>query len=278
MSISPAPDTRPEAAATPPSRFAVTLIDILDRVEYRRVDLGDRLEPIYRLRYEAYRREDFIAVNSEEIARDELDEVPNAMCYGIYIDGKLVSSLRLHLLTAEHRYSPSMTAYPDILNPMLDQGLRFIDPSRFTADRDATLAFPALPFLTLRLCTMAWEFFDVDYCLSSIRLEHAAFYKRVFGSEQWAGERYLGGGLRFPVYLYAAKCGAIRDRVAERFPFFMSTPAERMALFGANAPIGAASFVKASARTAISEERGAGLDRGTEAREERERRKVVPLA
>lgn len=260
MSTSTAPNTRSGAAAKPVSRFSSTLIDILDRVEYRRVDLKDVHDPVYRLRYEAYRREDFIAVNSEEIARDELDEVPNAMCYGIYIDGKLVSSLRLHLLDAEHRYSPSMTAYPDILNPMLDQGVRFIDPSRFTADRDATLAFPALPFLTLRLCTMAWEFFDVDYCLSSIRIEHAAFYKRVFGSEQWAGERYLGGGLRFPVYLYAARCSEIRDRVAERFPFFMSTPAERTALFGANAPIGVTSFVKATARTAMIAEKRLAAD------------------
>ena len=267
MSTSPAPDARSQAAATPASRFATTLIDILDRVEYRRVDLSDRLDPVYRLRYEAYRREDFIAMNSEEIARDDLDEVPNAMCYGIYIDGRLVSSLRLHLLDAEHRQSPSMTAYPDILNPMLDRGMRFIDPSRFTADRDASLAFPALPFLTLRLCTMAWEFFDVDYCLSSIRIEHAAFYKRVFGSEQWAGERYLGGGLRFPVYLYAAHCGAIRDRVAERFPFFMSTPAERTALFGAGAPIGAASFVKASARAAILADARRPGDGDSQARE-----------
>ena len=40
--------------------FAGTLIDILDRVEYRRVRADEQLDPVYQLRYEAYRREDFI--------------------------------------------------------------------------------------------------------------------------------------------------------------------------------------------------------------------------
>lgn len=214
------------------SRFAATLMDILDQVEYRRIDLAALDDPVFRLRYDAYRREDFIPANSEEIATDDLDSVPNVMCYGIYIEGELVSSLRLHHLDAAHRHSPSMTAYADILHPLLDKGMHFIDPSRFTADRDAALAYPALPFLTLRLAAMACEYFRPDYCLSSIRQEHAAFYKRVFGSVQWAGERYLGGGIKFPVCLYAAAYGEIRDRVADRFPFFMSTPEEREAMFG----------------------------------------------
>ncbi|WP_404401136.1 N-acyl amino acid synthase FeeM domain-containing protein [Pelagibacterium halotolerans] len=238
------------------SRFATTLMDILDRVEYRRVRLDEELDPVYRLRYDAYRREDFIPANNEHVARDDLDLVPNAMCYGVYIDGQLVSSLRLHHLTAEHRYSPSMTAYADILHPKLDAGMHFVDPSRFTADRDAALAYPALPFLTIRLAAMACEYFKPDYCLSSIREEHAAFYKRVFGSVEWEGVRYLGGGLKFPVRLYAAKYSEIRDRVADRFPFFMSTPEERDALF---APGSEANYVAAihptARKAAIAEHR-----------------------
>nr|WP_196260237.1 hypothetical protein [Pelagibacterium limicola] len=228
----------------------MALMDILDQVEYRRVNLAELNDPVFRLRYDAYRREDFIPANQDEIATDELDSVPNGMCYGIYISGELVSSIRLHHLTAEHRYSPSMTAYADILHPMLDRGMHFIDPSRFTADRDAALAFPALPFLTLRLAAMACEYFVPDYCLSSIRQEHAAFYKRVFGSEQWAGERYLGGGLKFPVCLYAASYSEIRDRVADRFPFFMSTPEEREAMFGEDDEARFLTMIQPTARAA----------------------------
>ena len=45
------------ADAVPTSRFAGTLMDILDRVECARVRPEDIEHPIYKLRYEAYRRE-----------------------------------------------------------------------------------------------------------------------------------------------------------------------------------------------------------------------------
>ncbi len=246
-------DTGAQRVAT--SRFAVALMDILEHVEYRRVNLAELGDPVFRLRYDAYRREDFIPANDEEIATDDLDEKPNAMCYGIYIHGELASSIRLHHLTAEHRYSPSMTAYADVLHPLLDKGMHFVDPSRFTADRDLALAYPALPFLTLRLAAMACEYFEPDYCLASIRQEHAAFYKRVFGSEQWAGVRYLGGGLKFPVCLYAAAYGEIRDRVADRFPFFMSSAQEREAMFGGGNEARYLSMIQPTARAAAIAER-----------------------
>ena len=114
--------------------------------------------------------------------RDEFDELPNAFCYGIYIDGRLVSSLRLHHVTREHKVSPSYSVFPDVLDPLLEAGHTFIDPGRFTADLEASLAYPALPFLTLRIAVMAVWHFRVKYCLSTVRPEHVAFYRRVFNS------------------------------------------------------------------------------------------------
>lgn len=219
--------SQPESSA---SRFAATLIDLLDRVEYRRVSADQQLDPVYRLRYEAYRREDFVPVNSQEITRDSYDDADNCYCFGVYIDGLLVSSLRFHHVTRENRQSPSRTIWPEILDPKLDRGESYIDPSRFTADHEASLALPALPYLTLRIVAMASEHFAVRYCIASVRAEHAAFYRRVFGSERLGDERFWGE-LRFPVCLYAAEVPTIRNRVADRFPFFMSTPEEREALF-----------------------------------------------
>jgi N-acyl-L-homoserine lactone synthetase len=219
--------SQPESSA---SRFAATLIDLLDRVEYRRVSADQQLDPVYRLRYEAYRREDFVPVNSQEITRDSYDDADNCYCFGVYIDGLLVSSLRFHHVTRDNRQSPSRTIWPEILDPKLDRGESYIDPSRFTADHEASLALPALPYLTLRIVAMASEHFAVRYCIASVRAEHAAFYRRVFGSERLGDERFWGE-LRFPVCLYAAEVPTIRNRVADRFPFFMSTPEEREALF-----------------------------------------------
>ncbi|RDE09671.1 N-acyl amino acid synthase FeeM domain-containing protein [Pelagibacterium lacus] len=230
-------------------------MDILDRVEYRRVDLANRRDPVYRLRYAAYRREEWVSENPEGIATDEYDRSPNARCYGVYIDGQLVSSVRFHHATPDMRISPCMRMYPDLLNGFLDAGQSYIDPSRFTTDRDTALAYPALPFLTLRVAAMACEYFTATYCLSAVREEHVAFYRRVFGSREIAGDGHYPG-LNFPVKLYAAEVREIRNRVADRFPFFMSTPEEREAMFGDDADAHYLGLIRPTARqAALAEDR-----------------------
>jgi hypothetical protein len=219
-----------EAAAGTTSRFATSLIDLLDRVHYRRVSADEQLDPVYRLRYEAYRREDFIPINSQGITRDAYDDADNCYCFGVYIDDKLVSSVRLHIATRENPTSPSAAIWPDVLGDILANGGSYIDPSRFTADHDASLAFPALPYLTLRAAVMACEHFKATYCISSVRPEHAAFYKRVFGSQQLAGVGYWGE-LTFPVCLYGSFIPVMYPRVISRYPFFDSTPEERAEFF-----------------------------------------------
>ena len=88
------------AGEPPVSRFAGTLMDILDRVEYSRVSKDEIDNPVYRLRYEAYRREESVPFNDAGVVVDDLDDAPNCMAFGVYIDGKLVSSLRVHHLSA----------------------------------------------------------------------------------------------------------------------------------------------------------------------------------
>jgi hypothetical protein len=152
------------------------------------------------------------------------------MCFGVHIDGELVSSIRIHHLASQHRTSPSMLTFPEVLGPILDQGKSYIDPTRFTADYEASLAYPALPFLTLRIAVMAIEHFSTSGCLALVRPEHSAFYKRVFQAIELGGPRQYPG-LAFPVHLYASDAVASREYVFGRFPFFRSTKAERDALF-----------------------------------------------
>jgi hypothetical protein len=230
------------------SRFSGTLIDLLDRVEYRRVPPEVQYDPVYRLRYDAYRREEFIPINSDEMVRDEFDDLPNAYCFGVYIDGELVSSVRFHHLTPEFRTSPSHSVFPDILDPLLDKGLTILDPGRFTADYEASLAFPALPYLTLRLPTVAVQYFNVRYVLSTVRPEHAAFYRRVYRSEQIGAERFYHG-LTFPMVLMACDIPVMYQDMLRRYPFFRSTPEERQRLFSAPGR-SKLSLIKASAREA----------------------------
>jgi len=218
------------AAEAPVSRFAGTLMDILDRVEYSRVSTDVIDHPVYRLRYEAYRREESVPFNDAGVVIDDLDEAPNCMAFGVHIDGELVSSIRLHHLSAQYPTSPSMKVCPDILGPLLDRGETFIDPSRFTADYEASLAYPALPFLTLRIAVMAAVHFEADCCLALVRPEHTAFYRRVFGSEEMCEARSYPG-LAFPVGLYGAYVATKLPETLRRYPFFRSTAEERQKLF-----------------------------------------------
>lgn len=213
------------------SRFAGALIDLLDRVEYRRVTASDQFDPIYRLRYEAYRREEFIPVTDQQMVRDEFDDLPNCHAFGVYIDDELVSSVRFHYLTAKFRTSPSHSVFGDVLDPILDAGHTILDPGRFTADHEASLAFPALPYLTLRIPTIAVPHFKVRHVLSTVRPEHAAFYRRVYRSEQWGDQRHYHG-LTFPMVLLACDIPVMYQDLLRRYPFFRSTEEERTALFG----------------------------------------------
>jgi hypothetical protein len=218
------------ASAAPVSRFTGTLLDILDRVEYSRVRMDVTDNPVYKLRYAAYRREEFVPMNDAGVVVDDLDTAPNGMSFGVHIDGELVSSIRVHHVSEKYPFGSSVKSHPDIVRPLLARGQTFIDPSRFTADYEASLAYPALPFLTLRIAVMASVHFGVDACLATVRPEHSAFYRRVFGSEMM-GEAREYPGLAFPVQLYGAYLDTKLQGTLRRYPFFMSTEEERQKLF-----------------------------------------------
>lgn len=217
------------------SAFVANIFSALERTEYRRCESGEDLEDIYRLRYKAYRRTEMVGDNQHSQIYDDLDDQQNCHRFGVYIDGVLVSTLRLHHVSAEAARSPSTIVYPDILMPRVDAGETFIDPSRFAADPDWTKTFPQIPYITLRLAGMACMHFGTPYCLSTIRPDHGGFYRRIYHSEQIGALRDYPG-LNYQVVLYQADVNAIRTRSFARFPFFRSTPMEQRLMFGETMP------------------------------------------
>ncbi|MBD0414356.1 hypothetical protein ICI42_06800 [Tianweitania sp. Rool2] len=230
-----------QADASEVSSFARNVSSLLDRVEYRRCDKGEDLEDIYRLRYKSYRLVDMVPHNENSIVHDALDESPNCYKFGIYVDGTLVSTLRIHHAHREVMDSPSTTVYGDLLRPQLAKGVSFVDPSRFAADPEWSRVYPQIPYVTLRLAGMACFHFNAPFCLSTIRPEHAGFYRRIYQSEQ-IGELRDYPGLNYQVVLFRADVNAIRARSLQRFPFFRSSVLEQRLLFdapsvGENAPL-----------------------------------------
>lgn len=225
-----ADSVREEPAGTQ-SSFVNNILSVLERTEYRRCESGEDIENIYRLRYKSYRRTDMVRENADRIVHDDLDDLPNCHRFGIYIDGTLVSTLRIHHVSEESSTSPSSIVYPDVLMPRLAAGETFIDPSRFAADPEWSKVYPQIPYITLRLAGMACFHFGAPYCLSTIRPDHAGFYKRIYYSEQ-VGELRDYPGLNYQVQLYQADVQAIKMRSFVRFPFFRSSPVEQRMMFG----------------------------------------------
>lgn len=212
-----------------PTAFERSVLELLDRVEYRRCDNGEDKEAVYRLRYKANHAHGVLGEMEDQRLSDELDEKSNCYCFGIFIDGNLVSSVRLSHLSLAMPYAPIMTVFSDMLTPRLARGETFIDPSRLVVDPDLPVN-RALPYVTLRLAVMALTYFDCTSCVSMVREEHTGFYNRIFGSVQMGGPRPYPPFTR-PLYFYESRCELNMEPTLARFSFFRSTAFERRMLF-----------------------------------------------
>jgi N-acyl amino acid synthase FeeM len=204
--------------------------DLLDQVDYRLAQTAQEKEEIYNLRYRAYLREGAIRPSAEQRVVDQFEDAPNAWTFGVYFHGELYSSIRISVLTSEWRLSPSVELFGDALHPRLDKGQVIIDSTRFVADPDKARSFPELPYVTVRLGSIAGVHFNADYGLAIVRPEHHAFYRRVFLMEPWCEPR-LYPGLVKPVGLMAGHLPTVRERVLARYPFLRSSAFERRMLF-----------------------------------------------
>ena len=224
------PKTEFENARSQASTFTRGVEALLERIEYRRCDKGEDLEDVYRLRYKAYRSNDMVPDSDTHLIHDELDEAPNVFRFGIYVDQRLVSTLRIHHVTPQTPLSPSTKAFGDVVYPMLAAGDTFVCPSRFASDPEWSRLYPQLPYVTLRLPGVACLHFQAPYGLSTVREDHAGFYKRIWYSERISEPRSYPGVYN-KVVLYRTNAHLNRDRYFARFPFFKSTPMEQRMLF-----------------------------------------------
>jgi len=203
---------------------------LFDRVDYRSIETPEDKDQLYLMRYRAYLHGGLILPSESLRVSDRYDDAPNALTFGIYVDGELCSSIRLHVLTQERRSSYSTELFGDVLHPRLDRGEVFIDPARFVADPEKAQRFPELPYLTVRLVFLAWEYFNADTGLALVRAEHQAFYRRVFLNETIAEPRAFPNVTK-KVALMATDFRIVRERVLTRFPIMRSSAFERRMLF-----------------------------------------------
>jgi hypothetical protein len=212
------------------SAFASSIYSLLDRVEYRRVASPEDFSAIGNLREISYRSREFIDHDSFGSLMDSDDYSPDCSVIGVYIDEMLVSTIRLHIVDSGHRHGPSLKYFPVEAGDILDNGGSYIDPSRFASDPMQIWTYPAIPFLTLRIVAMATEYFNSQYFLNCVRADNASFYRRSFGSTEFAAPRSFEH-VKVPLMLLGARTQEVRERLASRFPFFLSQPYEQRMMF-----------------------------------------------
>src|SRR5262249_13562533 len=216
--------------------FSDRVAQLLDRIDCRPAESAEDREAIFRLRYEAYLREGAIAPNFLGTFWDPYDDADNAWLFGLYLDGELASSLRLHIPTREHPDSPSHHVFPDLLQPELDAGKIILDPTRFVTSRHHSRLCPGLTYATVRLAWLAAEHFEADHFLVAVRAEHQAFYRRTFNHRLICEPRPYPL-LAKPISWMTVHYPSAADWVHQRYPFFRSTFFERRMLFERDLPV-----------------------------------------
>jgi N-acyl-L-homoserine lactone synthetase len=210
--------------------FSDRVAQLLDRVDYRLAITSEQREAIFRLRYQAYVRDGGIHPNPSQSFSDHYDDMGNVFLFGVYIGDDLAGSIRVHLVTSENPHSPSVDAFSDFLQPELDAGKVLIDSTRFVSDETLSRIHRTLPYAISRLSGMAAHHFNADHLLAAVRVEHQAFYRRIF-NHQLVCEPRPYPGLARPLSLMTVHYPTFVDQVHRRFPFFRSTFFERRMLF-----------------------------------------------
>jgi Autoinducer synthase len=220
-------------AAELPTSLVDRVERLLQRVDYRRAESAAERSAIFRLRHEAYLREGAIAPKFSGEFSDPVDDRENVWIFGVYIDGRLASSIRLSITIPGCVDIPALDVFSDILLGDIRAGKRVVDPTRFVADRESSRMFPELPYVTLRLPWVALEYFNADSMLAAVRTEHQAFYKRMWGHRAVCEPRPYPN-LQKPISLMTLDYREARERVHRRYPFFRSNYFERRMLFERN--------------------------------------------
>ena len=230
VALAYAREPKPAQEQEAPSGFAARAFRLLDRVDYRLIETEEDRAAIGRLRYEAYLREGAIDPDPSQSFTDPHDDDENAWTFGVYIDGELASSIRMHVASKDCPVLPSLSVFPDLLEPELQAGKTIVDPTRLVTDQQLARLYPTLPYVTVRLCWMATIHFKAEDALAAVRPEHQAFYKRTFNYRTISEPRPYPL-LNKPISLMTADYREVSDYVYRRYPFFHSTHFERRMLF-----------------------------------------------
>jgi hypothetical protein len=205
---------------------------LLERVSHRCARTRKDRQAVARIRNDADFRQRLIEPRSDDRRDDEADdEAPNAWVIMTLIDGELASTLRIHVAADENESISSLDAFSDVIAPQLRAGHVIVETTRLAGQVDLARLHPELAYLALRPAWLAAEHFEADFLVTGVAEQHQAFYRYALGYQPWGAPRDDATG-NFKLVCMGLDFGAAKQRIEARYPFFRSTPSERVALFG----------------------------------------------
>jgi hypothetical protein len=218
-----------------PNGFAARCARLLEtKLDCRRLVTEEEREPVYRLRYDCYRREGGVDTSGAKLLTDEHDHAPHGFVFGFYVDDQLVGSQRIHVISKEFPASPQTEVFPDLLEPELEAGMTAIDCSRFVIDHEFGRRYRELPYLVTRIAFLACDWFGTEYAMTAARPEHWAFYKRTYAMLPVCEPRSFPRLTAKFSLVRANYQSDIRPYTTTRYPFYNSTYTERKLCFEPN--------------------------------------------
>ncbi|TCP39543.1 N-acyl amino acid synthase FeeM domain-containing protein [Rhodovulum marinum] len=143
-------------------------------------------EGIFKLRYDAYHGEGLIQGSGEASLSDWQDDESSSSIYGVTLHGSLVSTIRLSVISREHKNCVTYALFKDYLDPLLDCGERLIDGSRLAVRCNDSALRRRVVMYTLSLAAGLSSSVKADHGTMIARHNHAPFYER-FGFKVVSG-------------------------------------------------------------------------------------------
>ena len=170
---------KPHAASDHPAALSIQRIAQLSnfskRVTYRLARSYLERDAIFKLRYQSYVRAGLISQNSFGRHIEPADHVASTYLMGLYVDRRLVSSLRLQIGRATTPNFSSLDLFPHVLEPLLGNNKAVVDMSCLATDGESARSYVWLPYLILRPWILAAEHFRADYIAAAVRPQHQLF-------------------------------------------------------------------------------------------------------
>jgi predicted transcriptional regulator with HTH domain len=145
-------------------------------------------EDIFKLRYDAYTAESLVPENEKAVLSDQHDHDGSASIMGVTLQGELVSTIRLGVLSRRQRDCVTYSVFKDHLDPIIENGEKIAEGSRLAVRCGNSAVRRGVILYTLGLAASFAASVGADRGAMFVRPAHAPFYKR-YGFDLVSGPR-----------------------------------------------------------------------------------------